>query len=55
MDVKDDEIENRLLILPIRRDTKKRFIRKRKRKRWVKEIFTKRNDHGLYHNPVQEL
>ena len=55
MDVKDDEIENRLLILLISRYTKKRYIRKRKRKHWVREIFTKRNEQGLYLNLDQEL
>ena len=41
MDVKDDEMENRLLILSIRRDTKKRFIRKQKRKRGLKKFSQK--------------
>ena len=55
MDVKDDEIENCLLILLIRSYTKQRYIRKRKRKRWVREIFIKKNEQDPYHNLVQEL
>ena len=43
------------LILLIRRYTKKRYLRKGKRKFWVREIFRKININGLYYNLVQEL
>ena len=55
MDDTDDELEDLLLILLIRRYTKKTYLKKQKRQFSFGQIFRKRNEHSLYHNPVQEL